>query len=63
MERKHLPYYLDEFTFRFSRRTSRSRGPLFYRLGQQAVALRAVPYVRLVGGATAKSTTDGVNLS
>ncbi len=26
---EHLPYYLDEFTFRFNRRTSRSRGKLF----------------------------------
>lgn len=34
---KNLPYYLDEFTFRFNRRTSRSRGKLFYRLMQQAV--------------------------
>ena len=34
---KHLGYYLDEFTFRFNRRTSRSRGMLFYRLLQQAV--------------------------
>ena len=32
----HLGYYLDEFTFRFNRRTSRSRGLLFYRLLQQA---------------------------
>jgi transposase-like protein/predicted RNA-binding Zn-ribbon protein involved in translation (DUF1610 family) len=35
----HLDYYLDEFTFRFNRRTSRSRGKLFYRLVQQAVAV------------------------
>lgn len=34
---QHLPYYLDEFTFRFNRRTSRSRGLLWYRLVQQAV--------------------------
>jgi len=34
----HLDYYLDEFTFRFNRRTSRSRGKLFHRLIQQAVA-------------------------
>ncbi len=33
----HLEYYLDEFVFRFNRRTSRSRGLLFYRLLQQAV--------------------------
>ena len=35
---KHLPYYLDEFTFRFNRRRSRSRGKLFFRLVQQATA-------------------------
>lgn len=34
---QHLAYYLDEFTFRFNRRTSRSRGLLWYRLVQQAV--------------------------
>lgn len=34
---KHLPYYLDEFTFRFNRRNARHRGMLFYRLLQQAV--------------------------
>jgi len=33
----HLDYYLDEFTFRFNRRNSRSRGLLFYRLLQQAL--------------------------
>jgi transposase-like protein len=47
---RHLDYYLDEFTFRFNRRSSRSRGLLFYRLMQQAVAVRPVPYKRLVGG-------------
>lgn len=35
--KQHLPYYLDEFTFRFNRRTSRARGLLFYRLVSQAV--------------------------
>lgn len=39
----HLDYYLDEFVFRFNRRTSRSRGLLFYRLVQQAVTLTPVP--------------------
>lgn len=38
----YLEYYLDEYTFRFNRRTSGSRGLLFYRLLQQAVALKAV---------------------
>ena len=39
----HLDYYLDEFTFRFNRRTSRSRGKLFYRLVQQALLVDPVP--------------------
>ena len=47
---KHLDYYLDEYAFRFNRRTSRSRGMLFYRLMQQAVATASVPYRQLVDG-------------
>lgn len=39
-----LDYYLDEFTFRFNRRTSASRGLLFYRLLQQALATDPHPY-------------------
>ena len=46
----HLDYYLDEFTFRFNRRTSRSRGLLFYRLLQQAVVAQPVKSKDLVGG-------------
>lgn len=38
----YLDCYLDEYTFRFNRRTSRSRGKLFYRLAQQAVAIDPV---------------------
>jgi transposase-like protein len=44
----HLDYYLDEFTFRFNRRTSRHCGKLFYRLAQQAVAIDPAPYASLV---------------
>ena len=33
----HLDYYLDEFTFRFNRRTSHSRGMLFRRVLEYAV--------------------------
>lgn len=40
---KHLDYYLDEFTFRFNRRQSRSRGKLFYHLAQQALAIDPIP--------------------
>jgi transposase-like protein len=52
---QHLDYYLDEFTFRFNRRKSRSRGKLFYRLLQQAVAVEPSPYKLMVGGSWAKS--------
>jgi transposase-like protein len=44
----HLPYYLDEFTFRFNRRKSKSRGQLFYRLVEQAVAIETTPYKKLI---------------
>jgi len=48
VSRKHLDYYLDEFTFRFNRRRSRSRGKFFFRLVQQAVNIEPVPYARTV---------------
>ena len=44
----HLDYYLDEYTFRFNRRTSRYRGKLFYRLIQQAVAIDPVRFSDIV---------------
>ena len=47
---EHLDYYLDEFTFRFNRRTSRSRDKLFYRLLQQAVQIGPTTYQTMVGG-------------
>ncbi len=46
---KHLDYYLDEYSFRFNRRASRSRGLLFYRLMQQAVATGPSSYRQIVG--------------
>jgi transposase-like protein len=48
----HLDYYLDEYTFRFNRRTSRSRGKLFYRLVEQAVAIEPLPGHNIRGGST-----------
>jgi len=45
---EHLDYYLDEFTFRFNRRTSTHRGKLFWRLLQQAVAVGPTPYESLI---------------
>lgn len=45
-----LDSYLDEFAFRFNRRTSRSRGMLFYRLLEQAVVTEPVTYQDIAGG-------------
>jgi transposase-like protein len=45
---EHLDDYLDEFVFRFNRRTSASRGKLFYRLAQQAVQVDPAPFATLI---------------
>ena len=39
---EHLSYYLDEYTFRFNRRTSNHRGKLFMRLLENAVQIDPV---------------------
>lgn len=57
VRKKHLDYYLDEYTFRFNRRTSASRGKLFYRLVQQAVLVDPIPANRIVGGAGAQNSS------
>lgn len=44
ISREYLEYYCDEFTFRFNRRKSKSRGLLFYRLLQNAVRLAPIFY-------------------
>jgi hypothetical protein len=56
MSREQLDYYLDEFTFRFNRRRSRSRGLLFYRLMEGATASDPHPYKTLL---TPQMTLDG----
>lgn len=43
LDKEYLNAYLNEFTFRFNRRTSKSRGLLFYRLLEQAVAVPPSP--------------------
>lgn len=61
---EHLEYYLDEYTFRFNRRTSRSRGLLFYRLLQNAVVVDPVAYkeiTRSVRGRMPKTQDVGVS--
>lgn len=44
----HLDEYLNEYTFRFNRRTSRSRGLLFYRLLEYAVVTKPTPYQAII---------------
>jgi transposase-like protein len=46
----HLNCYLDEFTFRFNRRASATRGKLFYRLVQYTVLAEPVPRYEIFGG-------------
>lgn len=48
---EHLDFYLDEFVFRFNRRTSRHRGKLFYRLVQHSAATGPETYSSMVQGA------------
>jgi transposase-like protein len=55
----HLDYYLDEFTFRFNRRQSSSRGLLFYRLIEQALAIGPVRSRELVGGTNPQQIVVG----
>jgi transposase-like protein len=57
---KYLDYYLDEFTFRFNRRRSKSRGKLFFRLAQQTVAVDPVTLYRIVHPNPGKPKTQSV---
>ena len=59
--KSHLNYYLDEFTFRFNRRTSRSRGLLFYRLLQQAVVTAPAPESALIARSRARTAAQGAS--
>jgi transposase-like protein len=47
---EHLQSYLEEFTFRFNRRTSHSRGHLFRRLLEQAVSTPPVTEADIIHG-------------
>lgn len=59
---EHLGYYLDEYTFRFNRRTSRSRGMLFYRLLQNAVIMGATPYESIILGVRGRKKKQQHNM-
>lgn len=49
VQAKHLPAYLDEFTFRFNRRTAKSISHRFARVVEHAVQLPPTTYRALVG--------------
>jgi transposase-like protein len=48
VDEPHLPSYLNEFVFRFNRRRSRSRGMVFFRVLELAVAHDPVRYSDLI---------------
>lgn len=58
----HLAYYLDEFTFRFNRRTSGRRGKLFYRLVQQALMVDPVSEKELKAEMPSEENFDDLEL-
>jgi len=56
VEADHLQAYLNEFCFRFNRRSSRSRGLLFFRLMQLAAGAPPVTYRQIVVNPKPKHT-------
>jgi len=48
IDKDYLQMYLEEFSFRFNRKTSHSRGWLFYRMVQGAVSTKPHPYENLI---------------
>jgi transposase-like protein len=60
---QHLEYYLDEFTFRFNRRKSGSRGKLFFRLIEQSLVTPPEPYQTIARrGRSPKPTVQPVGV-
>jgi transposase-like protein len=47
---KYLDDYLDEYTFRFNRRSAQARGLLFYRLVEQAVQVEHISRNQIILG-------------
>lgn len=48
LNKNKLGYYLDEYVFRYNRRTSKSRGLLFLRLIEQAVKTDPITYKEII---------------
>jgi transposase-like protein len=47
ISREHLEYYLDEFVFRFNRRTAKNRTLLFHRVIENAVRLQPITWAQI----------------
>lgn len=48
LNKNKLEYYLDEYVFRYNRRTSKSRGLLFLRLIEQGVGTEPISYKNII---------------
>lgn len=48
LDPKHMTSYLEEFTFRFNRRTSKARGLLFQRVLENSIHVKPAPYRKLI---------------
>jgi hypothetical protein len=59
VSKKHLDYYLAEYTFRFNRWTPKARGLLFYRLLQNAVLIGPLTYHQLTAGEQDRGRRSG----
>jgi transposase-like protein len=48
LDPKHMASYLEEFIFRFNRRTSKSRGLLFQRVLENSINVKPAPYRKII---------------
>jgi transposase-like protein len=48
VNKNKMEYYLDEYVYRYNRRTSKSRGLLFLRLLEQAVITKPISYTEII---------------
>ena len=62
VQQGQIDYYLEEFVFRFNRRSSRVRGLLFYRLMEQAVRTSPITYSDVVRKGKCESQNSMVEL-
>jgi hypothetical protein len=56
----HLQSYLEEYTFRFNRRKSKSRGLVFKRLIEHSLATKPVTQADIVGGYWNKDDDENI---